>query len=126
MQLNFRKHDFRVLMFPDASDLLWGGFLTQVPEEDLVSGIPVVDIAHEQFGFVSGGFKGSQLNSAVVDKKAFVILSMCRRLSYLLCDGFDIICDHRNLAYIFSPVACAATLSKSTSQSLVNWRTFMS
>ena len=35
VQLNFRKQDFRVVMFPDASDLFWGGFLTQVPEEDL-------------------------------------------------------------------------------------------
>ena len=49
-------------------------------------------------GFVSGGFKGSQLNWAVVDKEAFAILSVCRRLSYLLWDGFDIFCDHRNLA----------------------------
>ena len=42
MQLNFRKQDFCVLVFPGASDLLWGGFLTQAPEEDLVSGISVV------------------------------------------------------------------------------------
>ena len=126
VQLNFRKQDFRVLMFPDASDLFWGGFLTQVPEEDLVSGIPVVDMAHEPLGIVSGGFKGSQLNWAVVDKEAFAILSVCRRLSYLLWDGFDIFCDHRNLANIFSPVACAATLSKLTSQRLLSLRTFMS
>ena len=44
--LNFRKQDFRVLMFPVACDLFWGGFPTQVPEEDLVTGIPVVDMAH--------------------------------------------------------------------------------
>ena len=30
-----------------------------------------------------------------------------------------------NLAYIFNPAACAAMLSKSTSQRLLNWRTFM-
>ena len=89
-----------------------------------MSGIPVVDMAHEPF--VSGGFKGSQLNWAVMDKEAGAILSVCQRLSYLLRDGFDFSCDHRNLAYIFSPVACAVTLSKSTSQSLLNWRTFMS
>ena len=126
VQLNFRKQDFRVLMFPDASDLFWGGFLTQVPEEDLVSGIPVVDMSHEPLGFVSEGFKGSQLHWAVVDKEAFTILSVCRRLSYLLWDGFNIFCDHRSLAYIFSTVTCAAPLSKSTSQRLLNWRTFMS
>ena len=91
VKLNFRKQDFRVLtlMFPDANDLLWGGFLTQVPEEDLVSGIPVVDMAHEPLGFVSGGFKGSQLGWAVAERKACAILSVCRRLSYLLWDGFD-------------------------------------
>ncbi|CAM9333642.1 unnamed protein product, partial [Ascophyllum nodosum] len=59
VQLNFRKQVFRVLMYPDASDLFWGGFLTQVPEKNLVSGIPVVEMAHEPLGFVSGGFKGS-------------------------------------------------------------------
>ena len=32
VQLDFCKQDFRVLMFPDASDLFWGGFPTQVPE----------------------------------------------------------------------------------------------
>ena len=34
----------------------------QVPEQDLVSGIQVVNMAHEPMGFVSGEFKGSQLN----------------------------------------------------------------
>ena len=113
-----------MLMFLDASDLFWGGFLTQVPEEDLVSGIPVVDMAHEPLGFVSWGFKGPQLNWTVVDKE--VLLSMRGQLSYLLCDGFDLFCDHRYLTYISSSVACAATPSKSTSRRLLNWRTFMS
>ena len=54
-------------MFPGASDLIWGGFLTQVPGEDLVSGIPVVDMAHEPLSFVSGRFKGSKINWTVVE-----------------------------------------------------------
>ena len=49
-----------------------------------------------------------------------------RRLSYLQWSRFDIFCNHRYLAYIFSPVACAVALSKSTSQRLLNWRAFMS
>ena len=122
MQLNFRKQDFRVLMFSAESDLFGGGFLTHFPEENLVSGIPVVDMAHDLLGCFSGEkFKGSQLNWAVVeDKETCAILSVCRPLSYLLWDGFGIFSDHRNLAYIFSTVACAATLSKSTSQRLLN------
>ena len=36
-----------------------------------MSGIPVVDMAHEPLGFVSGGFKGSQLNWDIyIDGKA--------------------------------------------------------
>ena len=109
VQITFRKQDFRVL-----------------PEEDMGSGIPVVDVSHEPLSFVSEECKGSQLNWVVVDKEACAILSVCWRLSYVLWDGFDIFCDRHNLAYIISPVACAATLSKWTSQRLLNWHTFVS
>ena len=61
VQLNFRKQDFRVLLFPDASDLFYGGCLTQVPEEDLVSGIPVVDMPYEPLGLSAEGSKGLSL-----------------------------------------------------------------
>ena len=33
--------------------------------------------------------------------------------------------DHRDLAYIFSPVACATPLWKSSYQRLLNWRTYI-
>ena len=120
VQLNVCKQDFRVLMFPDASDLFWGGSMTQVPKEDLVSEIPVVGMAHEPLDFVMAGFEGFQLYWAVVDKEACAILSVCRRLSYLLWDRFDIFCGYRNLAYIFSSMVCTTTLSKSTSRRLLN------
>ena len=51
-----------------------------------MSGIPVVDMAHEPLGLVSGEFKESQLKSSVVEKEACSILSVWRQLSYLLCD----------------------------------------
>ena len=38
----------------------------------------------------------------------------------------DIIYDHRNLEYIFSPVACATTLSKSTSHRSLKRCSFIS
>ena len=56
----------------------------EFPEDDLVSRIPVVDMVHEPLGFVRVEFKTYQLNWAVVDKEACAILSVCRRLSYLL------------------------------------------
>ena len=40
VDLSFRRpDDCRVLMFPDASDLFWGCCLTQVPKEELVTGL---------------------------------------------------------------------------------------
>ena len=55
-------------------------------------------MAHEPLGFVSGEFEGSQLSWVVVDKEPCAILSVYQRLSYLLWDGFDASCGHRNLA----------------------------
>ena len=46
-------------MFTDASRLFWGSFLTQASEEDLVSEIPAMDMAHEPLFLVSGEFEGS-------------------------------------------------------------------
>ena len=74
-----------MLIFPDASALFWGGFLTHFPERDLTSGIPVVDMAHKLLEFVTEKeLKGLPLNWAVVDKEACAILSVCWRLPYLL------------------------------------------
>ena len=36
-----------MLVFPDASDLLWGCCLTQVPKEELVAGLSFMDMSHE-------------------------------------------------------------------------------
>lgn len=47
-----------------------------------------------------------------------------RHLEYLVWEGVDIYCDHRNLAYIFSPEVCVTNLSKAT-QRLLHWRTYL-
>ena len=77
---------------------------------------------HEALAFLSGAFKGSQLSWPTVDKEAFAILSAFQRVPYLLGDGVDIFCDHRNLEYIFISKACGVTLSKAASQRLSRWR----
>lgn len=43
----------------------------------------------------------------VEDKEAFAIVATLLRLPYLLWDGARIFCDHRDLAYVFHPEACA-------------------
>jgi len=114
-----------VLMFPDASDEHWGSFLTQVPESEFYSDIPVEDMSHEPLGFLSGTFRGSQLRWATVDKEGFAIVSTFRRLEYLLWYGVHIYTDHRNLAYIFDPEACVSSVPKTTAQRLEHWKTVL-
>ena len=126
VELSFRRpDDCRVLMFPDASDLFWGCCLTQVPKEELVAGLSFMDMSHEPLAFLSGVFRGSQLCWPTVDKESFAILSAFQRVPYLLWDGSNIFCDHRNLAYIFSPQSCGVALSKAASQRLAGWRACM-
>ena len=62
VELSFRRpDDCRVLMFPDASDRFGRCCLTQMPKEELVAGLPFMDMSHEPFAFLSGMFRGSQL-----------------------------------------------------------------
>ena len=83
-------------------------------------------MSHEPLAFVSGAFRGSQLCWPTVDKESFAILSAFQRVPYLLWKGSEIFCDHRNLAYIFSPQSCGVTLGKAASQRLAGWRACMS
>lgn len=62
----------------------------------------------------------------MVDKEAYAIAAtFFLRLSHLLWDGGYIFCDHRKLAYIFSPEACAVSIAlKATAQRLQLWSAF--
>ena len=123
IELSFRRlDDCRVLMFPDTIDLFLGCCLTQVPKEELVAGLSFIGMSDEPLAFLSGVFLGSQLCWPTVDKESFAILSAFQRVPYLLWDGSNIFCDHRNLAYIFSPQSCGVTLRKATSRRPAGWR----
>ena len=120
--LSYPKQGYEVLMFPDASDLHWGSFLTQVPEAELGGLLAVEDMSYEPMGFLSGTFRGAQVRWATVDKEGYAIVSTFRRLEYLLWGGVHIFTDHRNLAYIFNPEACVSSVSKTAAQRLEQWK----
>lgn len=70
-------------MFPDASDLFWGCCLTQVSGEVHAREQPIVEMCHDLLGFVSGAFKGAQLNWPTVDTKGYAIVETFQRLDCL-------------------------------------------
>ena len=118
VELSSRRPDDCRVLFPDASDLFWGYYLTQGPKEKLVAGLSFIDMSHEPLAFLSGVFRGSKLCWHTVDKESFAVLSTFQRVPYLLWDDSSIFCDPCNLAYIFRPQSCCLTLSKAASQRL--------
>ena len=78
----YPKEGYRVLVFTDASDLFWGGCVTQVPEEEFSQGLTADDMSHEPLGFVSGAFKNAQVRWPIIDKEAFAIISTCKRMEF--------------------------------------------
>ncbi len=102
----------------DASDLFWGCCITQVPRGEVQYDVLVEEMSHEPLGFVSGSFRGSQLNWPTMDKEGYAIVVAIKRLDYLMWAGEKIFCVHRNLAYTFSPHSCDTVVTKATTQYL--------
>ena len=119
------KDGYDMLMFPDAFDNHWGSFLTRVLTVELERGAEVEKMSHEPREFLSGTFRGSRQRWVTVDKEGFAIVSMFRRLEYLLWGGVRIYTDHSNLAYIFEPEACVWSVPKTAAQRLENWKTVL-
>ena len=110
----------QINVFTDASDLYYGGMLTQTDpaQQDL----PITDRDHRPIGFFSGAFRGSMLNWSTLDKEAFAIISCIEAYSSILYSTtfpFHLYTDHKNLAYIFSPQS--ETTNKATTSRVARW-----
>lgn len=115
-----------MLVFSDVSYGFRGSCVTQRPLEGLNAGGPVANVSHEPLAILSWAFKGLQMRWPVVDKGAFAIMATLLQMAYLFWDGAHIFCDHRNLAHILHPEACAVpTTSKARAQRLQRWSAFL-
>ena len=105
-------------LFTDASETGWEAVLFQIQDYD--PKLPYEQQHCEPIYFLGGMFRGSALNWPIIEKEAFAIMESVDRLDYLLQRprGFRILCDHRNLIYIFSE---NAEHKKATSQKLERW-----
>ena len=110
-----------VCWFTDASLDHWGAVVTQVPTADI--GEPLDEQQHEPLAFLSGKFVGAPSRWAIVEKEAFAIVESCKRLEYLLLreQGFRVFTDHRNLAYIFDPLATDSNMARYQADKLQRW-----
>ena len=80
------------ILYTDASKYAWAGVLTQEYKHDQDS--KKISINHP-ITYVSGLFKGSQLNWAALTKEAYAIYMCIKKLNYYLEDANIILmCDH--------------------------------
>jgi hypothetical protein len=85
------------VLFTDASKYAWGGVLTQPHWRDDGKGNNKEYMLPIQY--VSGMFRGSQLNWAALTKEAFAIYMSCKKLSFYLTNASTILrSDHKPLA----------------------------
>jgi hypothetical protein len=91
-----------LVLMTDASEKAWSIVLMQVRDYDDTKGIKDQEL--EPLYFLSGTFKGASANWAIVEKEAFPIIESLSRLRHLLLrpKGFRLLCDHRNLCFLFS------------------------
>ncbi|KAF0728670.1 hypothetical protein Ae201684_013628 [Aphanomyces euteiches] len=115
------KSDKLACVFADASDLHWGGVVTQIPPEQADRELDAQE--HEPLMFLSGTFSGAAQRWAIVEKEAFSIVECLKRADYLLHKpgGFALFTDHANLKFIFNPTSVNAAILKYTAAKLDRW-----
>jgi RNase H-like domain found in reverse transcriptase/Integrase zinc binding domain len=118
--------DMRFCVFTDASQNVWSAVVTQVPPEDLDN--PLADQRHEPLAFISGAFKGASSRWPIVEKEAFAIVETTDRLEYFLLhpNGFSLLCDHRNLQYIFDPLTTNNGIARHSASKMFRWALMLS
>ena len=119
--LAYPDDDLVTCVFTDASKFHWAGVVTQVPREDLDK--PLLQQRHRPLAFVSGSFRGSQLNWPTVEKEGFGIVETCKRLSYILQrpGGFVLHTDHNNLKYLFNPDTRVTDGTRAAADRIERW-----
>lgn len=97
---NVSNYTFNV--FSDASDVGWGGYITQTPKSQ--DNLPIEERNHQPLGFCGGRFRGSQLAWSTFSQEAYGLIATVEKYRWLLHNHarpFAIYTDHRNLTYIF-------------------------
>jgi RNase H-like domain found in reverse transcriptase/Integrase core domain/Integrase zinc binding domain len=111
----------RLCVFTDASQSFWSAVVTHVPPKDLDK--PLADQRREPLAFISGALKGASSRWPIVEKMAFAIVETTDRLDCfrLHPNGFSLLCDHRNLQYIFDLLTTNPGLARHLASKLFRW-----
>lgn len=108
---------FRTFIFTDASDVAYGGVLTQTDPID--DNLPVMKRNHIPISFCSGVFNGSSKNWDVGSKETYALLKSAATFKYLIHGSVVFVVDHKNFEYFFKGQGSLQT--KTTHRRLARW-----
>ena len=126
IKLAHRDESKALCVYTDASALFWAGVVTQIPAGD--SSKPPGDQRHEPLGFLSGQFDRTQRGWSTFEQEAFAIVEVFRRMDYLflaVASPTEIHTDHRNLLFLFSPLAFEPKLGRHVVTKVQRWALFL-
>lgn len=115
-----------ICIYTDASDAPWAAVVTQCDPASLK--LPMEKQMHEPLAFLGSAFNTTQQHWSTFDKEAYSIFQAFERMDYMLICENDIhlFTDHRNLLFVFNPLAMRPSLGRHIVNKVQRWALFIS
>ena len=115
-----------ICVYTDASDAYRAGVVTQCEADELDKNVE--NQKHEPLAFLGSEFKGSEEWWTTFEKEAYAIYQVFKKLDYLLLteEEIHLYTDHRNLLFIFNPLALDQTLGRHVINEVQRWGLYLS
>ena len=123
--LAFPRDGWVTTVWFDASSVGFGGVVCQCLPEELE--LPPLQQLHQPLAFISGVFKGAQLNYSVVELECLAFVMVCQKAAHLLRrpGGFVAFTDHRNLQFLLSPDPSVAASRRQAAARIERWMVYL-
>lgn len=126
VKLAYPKPGRVLCVYTDASDRFWSGIVTQTDVESLK--LPIEEHQHEPVALLGAEFKGAEGYWSTFEKEGFAIFQTFEKLDYLFLDEspVHVHTDHRNLLFIFAPLALEPAMGMHVVSKVQLWAIFLS
>lgn len=126
VKLSYPKEGMVICIYTDASERFWSGVVTQTQPADLDKSLE--EQRHEPLAFLGSEFKNAELGWSTFEKEGFAIFQTFEKLDYLFLGGnpTHVHTDHRNLMFVFAPLALEPTLGRHIVSKVQRWALYLS
>ena len=126
VEFSYLRAEQVVCVFTDASKQHWSGVVTQTCPSQLL--LPVQDQLHEPLAFLGSSFNDAQRNWSTFEQEGYAIFQVFEKVDYLLLTErpVHVFTDHRNLFFVFAPLAMEPTLGRHVVSKVQRWALFLS